>query len=249
MSSKTFAIVIITIMELKQAKILITGGSSGLGKSMAKILTEAGAQVLITGRDAHKVSQVAQQIGCQGIPFDIAQYDSIPANTSKAIELLGGIDVLINNAGIGEFAPLGKITLEQFERVFAVNVFGLTLLTQEILPNFKRKKSGHIINIASTAALKGFVQGSIYAASKFALRALTQCWQAELRPEGIRVLQINPSEVPTAFNQSNREERNLQEHKLTPVEIAHSVKAILSMDDRGMIPELSVWATNPWAAQ
>ncbi|MGH1339532.1 MAG: SDR family oxidoreductase [Aureispira sp.] len=249
MKSKAFAIVIVLIMQLKQAKILITGGSSGLGKSMAEVLTEAGAQVLITGRNADKVAQVAQDIGCQGLPFDVAQYDSIPANAAKAIELLGGIDVLINNAGIGEFAPLGAITLEQFERVFSVNVFGLTLLTQEILPNFKEQKSGNIINIASTAALKGFAQGSIYAASKFALRALTQCWQAELRPLGIRVLQINPSEVPTAFNQSNREERDLQDHKLTPTEVAHSIKAVLSMDDRGMIPELSLWATNPWAAQ
>jgi 3-oxoacyl-[acyl-carrier protein] reductase len=236
-------------MQLEQAKILITGGSSGLGKAMAEVLTEAGANVLITGRDADKVERVAQQIGCQGLPFDVADYDSISSHAAKAIDLLGGIDVLINNAGIGEFAPLGKITIEQFERVFSVNVFGLTLLTQEILPNFEEKKSGHIINIASTAALKGFAQGSIYSASKFALRALTQCWQAELRPKGIRVLQINPSEVPTAFNQSDREERELKEHKLTPTEIAHSIKAVLTMDDRGMIPELSVWATNPWAAQ
>lgn len=249
MLSKAFAIEVIIIMQLEQAKILITGGSSGLGKAMAEVLTEAGAKVLITGRNAQKVEKVAQEIGCIGLPFDVANYESIASNAAQSVKLLGGIDVLINNAGIGEFAPLGKITLEQLERVFSVNVFGLTLLTQEILPHFKEKKSGHIINIASTAALKGFAQGSIYAASKFALRALTQCWQAELRPEGIRVLQINPSEVPTAFNQSDREERELQEHKLTPTEIAYSVKAILSMDDRGMIPELSVWATNPWAAQ
>lgn len=249
MPSKAFVIEDIIIMQLEQAKILITGGSSGLGKAMAEVLTEAGAKVLITGRDAEKVDKVAQQIGCLGLAFDVANYEGITAHAAQSVELLGGIDVLINNAGIGEFAPLGKITLEQLERVFSVNVFGLTLLTQEILPHFKEKKSGHIINIASTAALKGFAQGSIYAASKFALRALTQCWQAELRPEGIRVLQINPSEVPTAFNQSDREEKELQEHKLTPTEIAYSVKAVLSMDDRGMIPELSVWATNPWAAQ
>ncbi|MFK7799036.1 MAG: SDR family oxidoreductase [Aureispira sp.] len=249
MLSKAFLIVILIIMQLKQAKILITGGSSGLGKSMAEVLTEAGARVLITGRNPEKVERVAGEIGCLGLTFDVAQYDSIASHAAKAVELLEGIDVLINNAGIGEFAQLGEIKLEQFERVFSVNVFGLTLLTQEILPHFKEKKSGHIINIASTAALKGFAHGSIYAASKFALRALTQCWQAELRPQGIRVLQVNPSEVPTAFNQSNREERELQEHKLTPTEIAHSIKAVLSMDDRGMIPELSVWATNPWGVQ
>lgn len=236
-------------MKLQGAKILITGGSSGLGKAMAAVLTEAGARVLITGLDTHKMDRVAQELGCQGLSFDVANYNDIEKNVETAIEKLGGIDVLINNAGIGEFAPLGKITLEQLERVFSVNVFGLTLLTQAILPHFEQQGSGHIINIASTAALKGFAQGSIYSASKFALRSLTQCWQAELRPKNIRVLQINPSEVPTAFNQKDREERAQQAHKLTPTEIAHSVRSVLEMDDRGMIPELSVWATNPWAAQ
>lgn len=235
-------------MKLTGSKILITGGSSGLGKAMAVVLKEAGATVLITGRNAEKMEQVAREIGCYSLCFDVADYNNLSQHVDQVIEKLGGIDVLINNAGIGEFAPLGQITLEQLERVFSVNVFGLTLLTQAILPHFEQQGSGHIINVASTAALKGFAQGSIYSASKFALRSLTQCWQAELRPKNIRVLQINPSEVPTAFNQASREERPLQNNKLTPTEIAHSVRAILEMDDRGMIPELSVWATNPWGA-
>lgn len=236
-------------MNLNNAKILITGGSSGLGKAMATVLTEAGAKVLITGRNEQKVKDVAQQIGCMGIAFDVADYANLPKQASLAVEQLGGIDVLINNAGIGEFPLLGDITIEHFERVFSTNVFGLTLLTQELLPHFKTQNSGHIINIASTAALKGFARGSIYAASKFALRALTQCWQAELRPLNIRVLQVNPSEVPTAFHSTDRVEKPTVDHKLTPIEIAHSIQSILEMDDRGMIPELSVWATNPWAAQ
>lgn len=236
-------------MNLTNSKILITGGSSGLGKAMAEVLTEAGAKVLITGRNAQKVDDVAQKIGCLGLAFDVANYAELPNKAAKAVELLDGIDVLINNAGIGEFPLLGEITIEHFERVFSTNVFGLTLLTQELLPHFKAQKSGHIINIASTAALKGFARGSIYSASKFALRALTQCWQAELRPLNIRVLQVNPSEVPTAFNNTDRIEKPTVDHKLTPTEIAHSIKSVLEMDDRGMIPELSVWATNPWAAQ
>lgn len=236
-------------MNLTNAKILITGGSSGLGKAMAEVLTEAGAKVLITGRNAEKVATVAQQIGCLGLTFDVADYSALPAKAAESVEKLGGIDVLINNAGIGEFPLLGEITIEHFERVFSINVFGLTLLTQELLPHFKAQKSGNIINIASTAALKGFARGSIYSASKFALRSLTQCWQAELRPLNIRVLQVNPSEVPTAFNNAERIEKPIVEHKLTPTEIAHSIKSVLEMDDRGMIPELSVWATNPWGAQ
>ena len=236
-------------MQLENSKILLTGGSSGLGKAMAKVLTEAGAKVLITGRNAEKVTQVAKEIGCLGLAFDVSDYNNISAKTQEALQLLGGIDVLINNAGIGTFPLLGNISIEDFERVFCTNVFGLTLLTQEVLPHFKAQKQGNIINIASTAALKGFARGSVYAASKFALRALTQCWQAELRKENIRVMQVNPSEVPTAFNQDDRVERPDQAHKLSAVEIAHSIKAVLEMDNRGFIPELSVWATNPWAAE
>lgn len=236
-------------MQLENSKILLTGGSSGLGKAMAKVLTEAGAKVLITGRNAEKVTQVAKEIGCLGLAFDVSDYNNISAKTQEALQLLGGIDVLINNAGIGTFPLLGNISIEDFERVFSTNVFGLTLLTQEVLPHFKAQKQGNIINIASTAALKGFARGSVYAASKFALRALTQCWQAELRKENIRVMQVNPSEVPTAFNQDDRVERPDQAHKLSAVEIAHSIKAVLEMDNRGFIPELSVWATNPWAAE
>jgi 3-oxoacyl-[acyl-carrier protein] reductase len=236
-------------MNLKDAKILLTGGSSGLGKAMAEVLTEAGAKVLITGRNPEKVAKVAQEIGCLGLAFDVADYAALPSKAAESVEQLGGIDVLINNAGIGEFPALGEIKLEHFERVFSINVFGLTLLTQEILPHFKKQGSGNIVNIASTASLKGFARGSIYSASKFALRSLSQCWQAELRPLNIRVLQVNPSEVPTAFNNPDREEKPTEEHKLTPTEIAHSIKSVLEMDDRGMIPELSVWATNPWGAQ
>lgn len=162
------------------------------------------------------------------------------------MEMLGGIDVLINNAGIGTFPALGTISLEQLQSIFGTNVFGLTLLTQELLPYFRQNGKGNIVNIASTAALKGFARGTVYAASKFAVRGLTQCWQAELRKENIRVMLVNPSEVPTAFNQEDRVERPDEANKLSAMEIAHSIKAALEMDDRGFIPELSVWATNPW---
>ena len=232
-------------MNLQDAKVIVTGGSSGIGKATAETLIAAGAKVLITGRNAEKVERVAQEIGAEGLAFDIAEQDNLAHMAKKAVELLGGVDVLINNAGIGEFALLGDITFEQFDRVFSTNVFGLTLFTQEILPHLRLQEKGHIINIASTAAVRGFRYGSVYAASKFALRGLTQCWQAELRQYNIRVILVNPSEVPTAFNQTDRNERPEQDSKLTSFEIAHTIKATLEMDDRGFIPEVTVYATNP----
>jgi len=232
-------------MNLNGSRILITGGSSGIGKAAAQLLVEAGAKVAITGRDETKLNKVASEIGAIPVHFDVSDYSNIASNTKKVTDALGGIDVLVNNAGIGEFATLEDLKIEHFEKVYSTNVFGLTLLTQEVVKHFKAQNKGHIINIASTASLRGFAHGSVYASSKFALRGLTECWRAELRKNNIRVILVNPSLVTTAFNQAERLEREAQDDKLRPEEIAHTIKATLEMDDRGFIPEVTVWATNP----
>jgi 3-oxoacyl-[acyl-carrier protein] reductase len=233
-------------MILQDAKILITGGSSGLGKEMAKLLHQAGAKVLITGRDESKVQQVTAELGVFGVAADAGTDAGIAATFAAVEKYLKGLDVLINNAGFGEFAPIDDLTRESFERVFSTNVFGAALMAKEAAKIFKGQKSGNIINISSTAGRKGFAQGSVYAASKFALSALTECWRDELRPFNVRVMQVNPSAVPTAFNVTDRTEKPLADNKLTPSEIAHAIKSMLEMDNRGFITELSVWATNPF---
>jgi 3-oxoacyl-[acyl-carrier protein] reductase len=234
-------------MEINNSNILITGGSSGIGKETARQFVERGAKVLITGRDEDKLNNVAKEIGAIPLLFDIANLKSIPEAAAKAIELMDGkIDLLINNAGIGVFPPLGEITIEDLESVYTTNVFGLTLLTQEIVKNFKNQNYGNIINVGSTAGLKGFERGTVYAASKFAVRGLTQCWQAELRKHNIRVSLVNPSEVSSAFASKNREERKEETNKLGPKEIADTIISLTEMRDKGFVPEVTVWATNPF---
>ncbi|MBL4669266.1 MAG: SDR family oxidoreductase [Flavobacteriales bacterium] len=234
-------------MEIKGSKILITGGTSGIGKETAKQLIIRGAKVVITGRDKEKLNKVAQEIGAIPLLFDISDLESIATKAQETIELLGGkIDTLINNAGIGVFPKLGDITIKDLESVYATNVFGLTLLTQEIVKPFIAQEYGNIINIGSTAALKGFERGTVYAASKFAVRGITQSWQAELRKHNIRVCLVNPSEVTTAFAVEDRVERDEENKKLGTEEIAHTIIATLEMRDKGFIPEVTVWATNPF---
>jgi 3-oxoacyl-[acyl-carrier protein] reductase len=233
-------------MQLKEARILLTGGSLGIGKETARLLVEAGAKVLITGRSEDRLQQAAKETGAIPVVADIAKTEDIEKMMEAVKAHLGGLDVLINNAGIGEFAPIDEVSLEQFHKVYAVNVFGLAMLTQQAVKIFKKQSSGNIINIASSAGVKGFKNGSIYASSKFALRGMNECWRDELRPFNIRVMLINPSEVTTAFGSPERKERPDEAKKLRATEIAYAIKAVLEMDNRGFIPELGVWATNPF---
>ena len=148
--------------NLSGKKVLITGGSSGIGKATAIDLVAKGAIVCITGRNKAKLEKVASEINAIPIHFDVSKYNSIAVKTLDAFHTMGGIDVLINNAGIGEFAKLEDIKINHFESIFATNVFGLTMLTQEVVKFFKTQQYGMIINIGSSAATSGFHSGSVY---------------------------------------------------------------------------------------
>ena len=234
-------------MNVKGKNIIITGGSLGIGKETARSLVEKGANVLITGRSESRLIEAKRYTRAKIIEFDISDHENISDNARKCIDILDGrVDVLINNAGIGVRRSVEELNIEDFLKVFNVNVFGLSLFTKEIIPHMIKESYGTIINIGSTASLKGYKNGSIYSSSKFAVRCLTQCWQAELRPHNIRVCQVNPSEVTTAFGNSERVERENLDNKLTPKEISHSIISAIEMDDRGFINELNIWATNPF---
>lgn len=233
-------------MKLENAKILITGGSLGIGKATAKLLVEFGSKVGITGRDRERLNAAAAETGAFPIVADVSSPDDIESTYDVFLGEFGGLDCLVNNAGIGIRRRAEDITLGDFEDVFKVNVYGAALMTARALPVFIEQNHGNIVNIGSTAGLKGYEGGTVYGATKFALRGMTQCWQSELRKHNIRVFLINPSEVATAIGSLDRVEREAAPNRLRPREIAHAIKSVLEMDDRGFIPELSVWATNPW---
>lgn len=232
-------------MEIQECKALITGGSKGIGFAIAKVLKDGGAKVAITARDPQLLNASAKQIGVEGIVADVRREQDCSKAVGAALKWLGGLNVLVNNAGIGYKSPLESVEVELFKDVWSTNVLGAMLMSREVSHVFKKQKYGSIINIASTAALRGYENATAYVASKFALRGMTQCWQAELRRFNIRVILINPSEVQTNFGRKQKV-TDINPKKLLAEDVAHTVASCLTMHDRGFIPEITLYATNPW---
>lgn len=233
-------------MNLKGATALVTGGSSGIGLAIAKTLTEAGARVAITGRDEKRLAVAGKSAGAQPIHADVAKEADVLRTYKELFQQVDHLDILVNNAGFGVSKPLVYMDLASFEQVFATNVSGAMLMAREAAKHFIERKSGNIVNIGSTAAVRGAANGTAYYGSKFALRGMTECWRAELRQHNIRVMLVNPSEVLTDFYASAGLAQNKENPtKLRGSDIAHAVRSALEMDDRGFMTELTVFATNP----
>src|SRR5215475_3989548 len=233
-------------MNLRGATAVVTGGSNGIGFAIAKALTHAGAKVAITGRDKKRLTAAATAIGAHPIHADVGKEADVLRSYKELFQVFDHLDILVNNAGFGVLKPLVEMDLADFEQVFATNVTGSMLMAREAAKHFIERQQGNIINIGSTAAVRGAAKGTAYYGSKFALRGMTECWRAELRPYNVRVILVNPSEVLTDFYATAGLPQNKENPtKLQGDDIAHAVRSALEMDERGFITELTVFATNP----
>jgi 3-oxoacyl-[acyl-carrier protein] reductase len=208
------------------SRFLITGGSQGIGAAIVAHARKAGHDVVFTGRRQAAIEAVAKKEGAHGITADVA----IDADNARVVEFcmskMGGVDVLINNAGVGYIADVGAIDMDKMRGLFGINVFGMVDMANRVVPGMIKQGSGDIINIASTSGTKGAKGYTAYAGSKWAVRGISQCWQAELRPHGIRVMCLLPSEVQT--NWMGRAGRN-NPNKLYAHDIAATIFAALEM--------------------
>ena len=232
-------------MDLKTAKVLVTGGSSGIGYSTALMLRDRGAAVAICGRKADALDEAAAELGALGIVADVSREDDVRRMVERVTSELGGYNVLINNAGFGTWGNLVETTEADFRRVWETNVLGAMLVARESAKQFVKAGAGNIVNIASTAGQRGYAGGTAYVSTKFALSGMTECWRAELRKHNVRVMQVNPSEVQTNFFASAGKPRSTNETKLMGEDIAHAICSMLAMEDRGFVTDATVWATNP----
>jgi NAD(P)-dependent dehydrogenase (short-subunit alcohol dehydrogenase family) len=176
---------------------VITGGSSGIGLATAKRFVEEGAYVFITGRRKDELEEAVSQIGrmVTGVPSDVSNAADVDKLYVTVKEQKGTLDIIFANAGTGQFAPLGQITEDHFDKQFNVNVKGLLFTVQKALPLMK--PGGSIVLNASIASITGSPAFSVYSATKAAVRSFARSWCLDLRERKIRVNAISPGLVPT----------------------------------------------------
>ncbi|MBA4251632.1 MAG: NAD(P)-dependent oxidoreductase [Chlorobiaceae bacterium] len=194
-------------MLLKDKTVLITGASSGIGKSTAELFSKNGANLILTGRRKERLEELKQKLSSEysvsilSLVFDIRNYDEVKKNISSLNSVWKNIDILINNAGMGR--GLDKFqdgNVENWEEMIDTNLKGLLYITKEILPVMVERKSGHIINIGSTAGHDVYPAGNIYCATKFAVNAISQSLRIDLLDKRIKVSSVDPGMVETEFS-------------------------------------------------
>lgn len=233
-------------MDLKNAAVLVTGGSCGIGLETARILRQRGARVAVCARHKEMLEAAAKEVDALPIVADVSKEDDVQRMIGEVVKEFSDYNVLINNAGFGAFAPLVELTSEEFFRVWQTNVLGAMVVARESARHFIGRSYGNIVNLSSTAGQRGFANGTAYCSSKFAVQAMTECWRAELRQHNIRVMQVNPSEVLTSFGDDEASQGKADNpSKLHAQDIAHLIASMLEMDDRGFVTDSTIWATNP----
>jgi 3-oxoacyl-[acyl-carrier protein] reductase len=233
-------------VDLKNAAVLVTGGSCGIGLETARILRQRGARVAMCARHKEMLVAAAKEVDALPIVADVSKEDDVQRMIGEVVKEFSDYNVLINNAGFGAFAPLVELTSDEFFRVWQTNVLGAMVVARGSAKHFIGRSYGNIVNLSSTAGQRGFANGTAYCASKFAVQAMTECWRAELRQHNIRVMQVNPSEVLTSFGDDEASQGKADNpSKLHAQDIAQLIASMLEIDDRGFVTDSTIWATNP----
>lgn len=192
--------------SLKGATVLVTGASSGIGRAASLAFAAAGADLVLAARRVERLEALASEVrerGVRAVPVvcDVTREEDVARLARQVEDTYGGLDVLVNNAGLGLYGPVEKITSEQLEQVFAVNVLGLARVTRYMLPLLRRRSRARIVNVSSVLGHRGLPMLGGYCASKAAVNALTESLRVELQPEGIRVLLVSPGLTESEFRE------------------------------------------------
>jgi 3-oxoacyl-[acyl-carrier protein] reductase len=224
---------------------VVTGGSRGIGRAIAKALAARGARVAITGRD-QKHLDAARSLAPDAIVAIRADVTD-PQEASRAIEAaaqtFGGLDVLVNNAGVGQFAHVADMSIDQWRQVIDTNLSGVFYCSHAAIPQLRQRGGGWIINISSLAGKNPFVGGAAYCASKAGLNAFSEALMQEVRYDNIRVSYIMPGSVATGF--SGRGASGEADWKIAPEDIADVVLDLVTFPERSLPSRIEIRPSRP----
>ncbi len=236
-------------MNLKGKTAIVTGGTKGIGRAIAEALLREGASVCIAARGTDGFDRAVEGLSRTGtghafvFPCDVRDYEQVKALNDYAVKQLGGLDILINNAGIGSFETVEETSPEDFRAVLETNLFGVFYCCHEAIPQMKKRGGGYIINISSLAGANPHPRMAAYNASKFGLNGFSEALMQEVRHDNIKVSYIMPGSVNTEFGgDSPSDEKSWQ---LTPQDIARVVVDLLHHDDRALPSRVEIRPSKP----
>ena len=237
------------MQSLRGKVAFVTGGSRGIGLAIARALVADGAHVAITGRNAAHLSSARPAIEAAGpgsvetLQADVRKHADVKRAVDAAVARFGGLDILINNAGVGIFADVASMTPEQWTEVIDTNLTGVFNACHAALSHMRRRGGGFIINISSLAGKNPFANGAAYCASKSGLNAFSEALMQEVRYDGIRVSYVMPGSVATAF--SSGDETKGVDWKIAPEEVAEVVVNLLRHNPRSLPSRVELRPSKP----
>jgi NAD(P)-dependent dehydrogenase (short-subunit alcohol dehydrogenase family) len=222
----------------------ITGGSRGIGLATAKALVAGGASVAITGTDQARLDASAAELGpgVLALRADVRQYAEVEAALARTADRFGGVDILINNAGVGVFRPVAETSVDEWQRVIDTNLSGVFYGCRAALPHLKARGGGWIISISSLASKNAFVNGAAYCASKSALNAFSEALMQEVRYDGIRVAYVLPGSVNTGFGGLSNTK---SEWALMPGDVAEVIVDLIAHPSRSLPSRVEIRPAQP----
>ena len=227
---------------------MVTGASRGVGRQIARSLSKAKATVIASSRNESGVQDVLEMIRSEGgkvhgTTCDVRNYDEVEQLMNFAVSTAGGIDILINNAGVGIFGHLSELSPEDWDQVIGTNLTGIFYCCRAALEPLRQSKAGTIINISSLAGKQAFQGGSCYNASKFGLEGLSEALMLDLRYENIKVAYIMPGSVATEF--AGRTPSENANWRLTSQDVADVVLGILAQKHHALASRVELRPFQP----
>jgi 3-oxoacyl-[acyl-carrier protein] reductase len=229
--------------------VLITGGTRGIGYATAEALIRAGDKVAITGTTADGVVKAEHALASiasgevVGIVCDVRDAPSVRLAMQTVVARFGGLDVLVNCAGVGVGVPIAQMPDEEWDRIIGTNLTGVFNCCKAAIPHLRTRGSGWIVNISSLSSTGPFPGGAAYVASKAGVNAFSDALMQELRDDNIRVTTILPGSVATGFN--NREPGAGSEWKLLPEDVAHAIVDVLAHPARSLPSRVEIRPSRP----